>query len=285
MNERKRMHTVALKAARSAGAYLLKRFEREDMVIRENLTHDVKIDVDGKTETLIMNIIRRRFPGHGFLCEESGSTRGSAGPARSGGYTWVIDPLDGTVNFAKGIPHFCTSIAVKKGETLVAGAVYDPIRRELFSALRPEGTGEGLAPAGLTPSGGGRSLGGAYLNGRPMRTREASCLEDAVVAGGFFKAGSMDVGMSIFSRLSKKVLKGRFFGSAALDLCYLACGRVNAYIQHSVNEWDIAAALLIAELMGKRWEIKRNEGLGTLDVIASDPVIFDELKAIIEASP
>ena len=285
MNERKQMHTIALKAARSAGAYLLKRFEREDMVIRENLTHDVKIDVDEKTETLIMNIIRRRFPGHGFLCEESGSTRGGAGPARSGGYTWVIDPLDGTVNFAKGIPHFCTSIAVKKGETLVAGAVYDPIRRELFSALRPEGTGEGFATAGSTPSGGGRSLGGAYLNGRRMRTREASSLEDAVVAGGFFKAGSMDVGMSIFSRLSKKVLKGRFFGSAALDLCYLACGRVNAYIQHSVNEWDIAAALLIAELMGKRWEIKRNEGLGTLDIIAADPVIFDELKAIIEASP
>jgi myo-inositol-1(or 4)-monophosphatase len=287
MQETTLAYRTALKAARKAGGYLLARFHRDDRIVKSSERHDVKLDVDVETEKLIIEAIRRVFPGHGFLGEEggdmggSGGPRGSAGPPQSGASpglsgsggtsgsadrTWIVDPLDGTVNFAWGIPHFCTSIAFKRGDALVAGAVYDPIRRELFSARRGP-NGEGCA----------------FLNEKTIKSPGISDLGDAVVAGGFFKVECLDDGARIFRKLSKKIMKVRFLGSAALDLCYLACGRVNAYIQYSVHEWDIAAALLVAELCGKRYEIEKNRASGTMNVLAADPAIFDELKDVIGA--
>jgi myo-inositol-1(or 4)-monophosphatase len=286
MEETTLAYRTALKAARKAGGYLLARFRRNDKIVKSSERHDVKLDVDVETEKLISDAIRRVFPDHGFLGEEGGGggnsvLRGDAaltgsgegdGLCGSGGASgaedriWIVDPLDGTVNFAWGIPHFCTSIAFKRGEALVAGAVYDPVRRELFSACRDTG-----------------GDGGAFLNEKPVRNSGVSDLGDAVVAGGFFKVGALDEGTRIFRKLSKKIMKIRFLGSAALDLCYLACGRVNAYIQYSVHEWDVAAALLVADLCGKRFEIEQDRAHGTMNVLASDPGIFEELKAVIGA--
>jgi myo-inositol-1(or 4)-monophosphatase len=264
MEETTLAYRTALKTARKAGGYLLARFRRNDKIVKSSERHDVKLDVDVETEKLIIESIRRIFPGHGFLGEEGGVRGSGASGARD--RMWIVDPLDGTVNFAWGIPHFCTSIAFERGGTLVAGAVYDPVRRELFSALR--------GPPGE---------GGAYLNEKPIVSPGVSDLGNAVVAGGFFKAGAFEEGTRIFRNLSKKIMKFRFFGSAALDLCYLACGRVNAYIQYSVHEWDVAAALLVAELCGKRCEIEHDRAHGTMNVFASDPGIFDELKTVIGA--
>jgi myo-inositol-1(or 4)-monophosphatase len=285
MEETRLAYRTALRAAKSAGDYLIARFRRNDRIVKSSVKHDVKLDVDVETEKRIIAAIRRVFPGHGFLGEECGNRcgdeSGGAVPAASGGAggnttvlegrgspaadrTWVVDPLDGTVNFAWGIPHFCTSIAFTRGGAAVAGVVYDPVRRELFSGLRNAGAGPG-----------------AFLNGRPIRVSGIGDLTEAVVAGGFFKVGGLDEGTRVFRNLSARIMKVRFLGSAALDLCYLACGRVNAYVQYSVHEWDVAAALLIAELTGKRCEVVKDPARGTLDVLAADPGIFEELKALI----
>jgi myo-inositol-1(or 4)-monophosphatase len=128
------------------------------------------------------------------------------------------------------------------------------MREELFTAIRG---------------------GGAFLNGTPMKRRGISSLEDAVVSGGFFKIESVQEGGKIFEKIAMRVKKVRFFGSATLDLCYLACGRVNGYIQHAVNEWDIAAASLIASEQGIEIEIVEKNG--RLNVFAADREIYDAL--------
>jgi myo-inositol-1(or 4)-monophosphatase len=242
---------VSVRSARRAGRYLMKRFERGDSRIHFQSSHDVKLDVDVEAERIIMSTIKEEFPEHGFVCEESGYSEVSDN-------YWVIDPLDGTVNFSKGIPHFCTSIAFRSEERTLVGAVLDPVRGELFAGM----------------------FGGeATLNRCPINRENISNLEDAVVVGGFFKAQSLEYGKKVFENISRNVQKIRFFGSAALDLCYLACGRVNGYIQYSVHDWDIAAASFIAELSGVRLEVEVS-GHG-LNVIGADRAIFESLRALI----
>ena len=248
IQDKKLLYKTALNAAESAGKYLLKRFKDADASITKSYKHDVKSDVDVKTEEIIKSIIIDQYPDHGFICEESGNS------GEDNKNKWIIDPLDGTVNFVKGIPHFCTSIAFKKGDEYIAGVVFDPVRNETFSALK-----------GI----------GSFLNGKPLTRSKVDSLEDAVVSGGFFKTKSLEMGGRIFEKISTHIKKVRFFGSAALDLCYLAAGRFNAYIQYSVNEWDIAAALLIAELNNVKFNINISDG--HYNVVASDPNIFDEL--------
>lgn len=247
-----RIYRAALKGAIKGGKYLLKRYKKNDQQIKSDLKHDVKLDVDIDTENLIIDYLSSQFPHHGFICEESGYKN------KNTHQYWIIDPLDGTVNFYRRIPHFCTSIAFREGKSIIAGAVYDPVKREMFSALKGKG---------------------AFLNNIPLKRQSITSLEDAVVSGGFFKAESLETGKRIFECISRRVKKIRFLGSAALDLCYLACGRFNVYIQHSVNEWDIAAASLIAESAGIKLEIIENNG--KLDMIGADACIFEELKQII----
>jgi myo-inositol-1(or 4)-monophosphatase len=241
--------TYAKRCAKKAGRYIRKRFHDDDRLITTDYRHDVKLDVDRQTEELIISMIRRRYPDHGFIAEEIGHD------LEKPDENWIIDPLDGSVNFSHGIPHFCTSIAFREEERYLVGVVYDPMRDETFSAL-----------AG----------GGAFLNRNPMTRRSIKSLEEAVVSGGFFKIESLQEGGKIFEKIAPRVKKVRFFGSAALDLCYLACGRVNGYIQHAVNEWDIAAASLIAEEQGLRIEVIEKNG--RLNVFAADRHIYHALK-------
>ncbi len=248
------LYTTCVETAREAGLYLLDRFKRNAVSVTSSYAHDIKLDVDVATENLMKRSIRKKYPAHGFICEESGRVD----EADDG--NWVIDPLDGSVNYFMGIPHYCTSIAFKNNEKYVAGAVYDPVRNEMFSA----------------------DHAGSYLNDTPIRKHTVTQLEEVVISGGFFKAQSLEDGTRIFQKISKRVKKIRFFGSAALDLCYLACGRVNAYIQHWVNEWDIAAAALIAEKSGAVLDITHVDG--HLNVIAGDSNIFTELKECIASS-
>jgi len=247
----RKIFKVALRSARRAGRYLMKRFERGDSRVHFQSMHDVKLDVDVEAERIIISTIKEEFPDHGFLCEESGHKNVSEN-------YWIIDPLDGTVNFSKGIPHFCTSIAFRSNERTLVGAVLDPVRGELFAAMRG---------------------GEATLNRRPIKRENISNLQDAVIVGGFFKAQSLEHGKRVFENISRNVQKIRFFGSAALDLCYLACGRVNGYIQYSVHDWDIAAASFIAELSGVRLEVEVSGDV--FNVIGADKAIFSSLRALI----
>ncbi len=246
------LYAACVSSAREAGAYLLQRFKSKNLSVMSEASHDVKLDVDVETEELIKKNLSGLFPGHGFICEESGLR--DLKPDDN----WVVDPLDGTVNFFAGIPHFCTSVAFKRAGNFLVGAVYDPLRDEMFSARRG---------------------GGAYLNGEPLRRREVGSLAQTVVSGGFFKARSIEEGTRGFRDLTVKVKKIRFLGSAALDLCYLACGRFNAYLQHQVNEWDIAAAGLIAEEAGVLVEVFHQGE--RMDVLAADRNIYADLRDII----
>jgi myo-inositol-1(or 4)-monophosphatase len=247
----KRAYAVALKAAQIASEYLMKRFSEGKGMVSKDTRYDVKLDVDVETEELIKRTVKRSFSDHGFLCEESG-----AEPSESA-FTWVIDPLDGTVNFSRGIPHFCTSIALQKDGEYLFGVVHDPIRGETFSAIRDIGP---------------------TLNGVPIVKRGIDRIENAVVAGGFFHEGATKRGIEIFSRLIPKVKKVRLFGSAAIDLCYVSVDRFNGYLNFSTNEWDVAAASLIVSLAGAKIE-KRKHG-EKIDIIAGDPAIFDDLRKI-----
>jgi myo-inositol-1(or 4)-monophosphatase len=247
------LYETCVESARRAGRFVLERYQQKKMTVTSDKSHDIKLDVDTAAEELIKGFLGHRFPGHGFICEESGETGTGTGE------DWIVDPLDGTVNFFSGIPHFCTSIAFRRADEYLVGAVYDPLRDELFSAWKG---------------------GGLYLNGEKLARRPVNSLSQVIVSGGFFKAESIEQGTQVFQRLTTQVKKIRFLGSAALDLCYLACGRFNAYLQHMVNEWDIAAAVLMAREAGNKIEIFEREN-GRMDVLAADPNVFDDIRNLV----
>jgi myo-inositol-1(or 4)-monophosphatase len=179
-------------------------------------------------------------------------------------YRWVIDPLDGTVNYTYSIPHFSVSIACQKrntrpaadkskfnatpGWTTIVGVIYDPMRNEMFCASEK------------TP---------ARLNGKPIRVSSRTKLEDAVVSVGFFKTTEViDRSLPHFQRLVHRARKVRIMGSAALDLAYVACGRYDAYLEYGIKLWDIAAGLLLLEKARGSCELRLDRQLHTYDIFA-----------------
>ena len=214
----------ATETADAAGAVLMDRYERLERIDHKS-AKDVVTEADHLSEELVIDAIRARFPGDAILAEESGAhPAGAAWPANR--RTWVIDPLDGTVNYANGLPVFCVSIGFVVDGRPVAGAVLDPTRAETFAATAD---------------------GPATLNGRPIRASIKPKLSDHVISL------ALD-GRSVASRaqaIRRQVRISRSMGSAALALAYVANGRFDAFIQQSgLSAWDIAAAGLIAERAG-----------------------------------
>ncbi len=214
---------AAIGAAREAGKLLRENFGRPLKVNAEE-AHDIKLELDVRSQDLITQLLLKRFPDHAILGEE-----GSAANA-STEFEWVIDPIDGTVNYFYGIPHFCVSIALRqKGEILV-GVIYDPMRDELWQAERG---------------------GEAYLNEKAIKVSSHGQISEAVVSVGMSKTMiEVAVGLSIFQDMLTNARKCRMMGSAALDLAYVATGRYDAYIERSVNWWDIAAGVLLVNCAG-----------------------------------
>jgi myo-inositol-1(or 4)-monophosphatase len=220
--------TAAIKAGRAAGKvmrdnwYLPKRVKLFD-------AHDIKLELDVRCQKLIEKILRRAFPQIPLLGEEGDSGNVNAA------YRWVVDPIDGTVNYFFGIPHAAVSIALQaktgsaKFETLL-GVIFDPFTGELWTA----------------------TLGGkTKLNGRVVRCSTHSKVNDAVVAMGFSKSReNMEKSLPYLNRLSRQAKKVRIMGSAALELAYVASGRLDAYIERTINLWDIAAGGLMVECSG-----------------------------------
>jgi myo-inositol-1(or 4)-monophosphatase len=216
----------AVDLAREAGAFALSRFRAlDDLVIESKGHQDLVSDADRATETLIRAAIAARWPDDGIVGEEHGRVHGTSG------FDWVIDPIDGTANFVRGIPHWCVVIACTKDGLPVAGVIFDPCTGELFQAA-----------AGA----------GAYVNGRRMRAYGGDSLRDGSVAAGV--SGKSDVGRS--TELVREILApgGMFFRSAsgALMLAYVAAGRLVGYIEDHMNAWDCFAALLMVEEAGGR---------------------------------
>ncbi len=217
--------TAAEAAARAAGQLLRENYET-DLDVNELADHDIKLDLDVRSQELITRLLLDRFTDHGFLGEEGGNV----GNADSE-FQWVVDPIDGTVNYYYGIPHFCVSIALQRGGETVVGVIYDPMRDEMWSVTAADAA--------------------ATLNGREISVSPRERLADAVITVGFSKTKeSMDVGLEKYKKIGYQVRKTRMLGSAALALTYIACGRLDAYVEESVNLWDIAAGVLLVQKAG-----------------------------------
>lgn len=236
MSPYQRYLDAAAAAAAHAGAFLRETFGRSDKAVDEASAHDIKLHLDKETQELIVRELNKAFPDVAVLGEE-GSSGATDAKAR-----WIIDPIDGTVNYYYGIPIFCVCIALELEEELVMGCVYDPMQDECFSALKG---------------------GPAHCNGREIRVSSRSNMAEAVIfAGHGSHDQSGETGLRRFAYLSARVRKMRILGSAALSLCYIAAGRFDAYIESSINLWDFAAARVILEAAGGVLEFTPTEPSG-----------------------
>ncbi len=242
------MLQTAIKAAREAGKLMINSFGKE-LKIDSEIRYDTKLALDKECEKVIIDIIKSNFPEHSILAEESGQTKNKSD------YTWIIDPLDGTANFAKGIPQFCTSIALVKGSEHILGVVFDPLKDELFHAEKGKG---------------------AYLNNKRIYTSNVKRLEDSFMICGFMKSEeAIKKGLGFFKDLVLKVKKVRIMGAAALDLCWVAAGRFELYFEYGIMSWDIAAGTVILQEAGGKItarEITKN----TFNVVATNGKILPE---------
>jgi myo-inositol-1(or 4)-monophosphatase len=216
---------VAHAAAARAGALLRARYrERKAVTFKSEV--DLVTEVDHEAERLIVEVISAAFPAHGIVAEESA-------PRPGDGHRWYVDPIDGTTNFAHGYPHFCVSLALARGDDLLLGLVHDPIREETFSALRGAG---------------------ARLNGAPIAVSETREFEHALVGTGFpyDRRQHTEFYLAFVAEAIRRTQGLRRAGSAALDLCYVACGRLDAFWEWKLHPWDTAAGRLIVEEAGGR---------------------------------
>lgn len=217
--------SVAIDAARQAGA-LLKANYGGVLGVNELHQYDIKLELDVRSQELITAILLGSFPDHAIYGEE-----GLAGNQESD-HQWIVDPIDGTVNYFYGIPHFCVSIALRAKGEIILGVIYDPMLDELFIGRKGE------APT---------------LNGNAIQVSGRSRLADAMITVGFSKnRESIDAGMRRFKDLLFEVRKTRMLGSAALGMAYVAAGRLDAYIEEVISLWDVAAGIILVETAGGR---------------------------------
>jgi myo-inositol-1(or 4)-monophosphatase len=222
---------------------------------------DLVTEVDLECERMCRAVVRERFPDHAVLAEEFGATDAGTAPSR---WCWVFDPLDGTTNYAHGLPVFCASLGLQIDGRTDVGAIYDPTRRELFTAERGQG---------------------AYLNGRALKTSEAATLLDALLVTGFPYDVHENPGrlVELFSAFLGRAQAVRRFGSAAIDLCYVAAGRFDGFWEQRLKPWDVAAGALVVEEAGGR--ITGMDGSpfdpAAAHLVASNGRIHEEMLAVI----
>ena len=251
------MLNIAVRAARRAGSIINRAsLSGGNRNVRAQRAHDFVTQVDQAAEESIIDIVRKAYPDHGFLAEESGASAADAE------YVWIIDPLDGTTNFIHGFPQYCVSIGVQHRGALAQAVVYDPVKNELFTASK------------------GR---GAFLNDRRMRVSKCLKLQDALVGTGFpFKELTrLDLYTKQLVHLMQHSSGVRRAGAAALDLAYVACGRLDAFWEMGLSPWDMAAGvLLIQEAGGLVTDLQGDGGfMYSGEVCAATPKIFPELLA------
>jgi myo-inositol-1(or 4)-monophosphatase len=251
---------TAIEAVVGAGDLHMAHFGRAIEVSKKGRI-DLVTEVDVAVERGFRAMVAARFPDHDVLAEEFGAIEGR----RAARHRWILDPLDGTTNYAHGLPIFCASLALEIDGRLEVGAVYDPWRRELFTAERG---------------------GGAFLNGRPLRVSQARTLLDALLVTGFpynvHESAAPVVGL--FGEFIARAQAVRRLGSAALDLCYVAAGRMDGFWEERLKPWDVAAGAVIVEEAGGR--ITSIDGgafdLHKASLIASNGGIHEEMLRTVE---
>jgi myo-inositol-1(or 4)-monophosphatase len=227
------MKKTAIKAAKEAGNIIIDYYLRDVDAVSKKNTYDLVTKADMDAESKIIGIIKDKFPEHSLLTEESGEERNKSD------YCWIIDPLDGTNNFYHKFPMFCVSIALyKKGKPLI-GVVFDPIKKELFYAEANKG---------------------AFLNDKQIKVSNANSLSKSLLALGFYyeRGSLMRKSLIQMKKFFYENIHGiRRTGSAALDLCYTACGRFDGYWELKLNPWDYAAgSLILTEAGGKITDVQ-----------------------------
>ncbi len=252
------MLNIAVRAARKAGNLIAQTYETPDAVeASQKGNNDFVTNVDRDAERLIIEVIHKSYPQHTIITEESGEL-----PGEDADVQWIIDPLDGTTNFIKRLPHFAVSIAVRiKGRTEV-GVVYDPMRNELFTTVRGQG---------------------GQLNGYRLRGSTARDLDGTILATGFpFKMKQHAATyINILGKLFTQCADFRRTGSAALDLAYVAAGRVDGYFEIGLKPWDFAAGeLLVREAGGLVTDFTGSHGyLTSGNIVAGNPRVVKALLA------
>lgn len=248
------MKETLLLAIKEAGAILQSQFSQTFKVEYKQGLNNLVTEVDKNSEAAILSIVKNQFPGHFILSEECGEI------AQESDIKWIIDPIDGTVNYAHGIPLCCVSIGIEKNGEMILGAVYNPFMNELFFAEKTKG---------------------AFLNERPVHVSSVTRVENSCIVTGFpYTYLELPNGpIAVVERFIKRGIPIRRLGSAALDLCWVACGRFDAFYEHSLNPWDSAAGYLIVEEAGGRVTDMNNGKYSPYQpgIIASNNIIHEDL--------
>jgi myo-inositol-1(or 4)-monophosphatase len=254
------MVNIAVRAARRAGELMVRQLNRlEALTVVDKSRNEFVTQVDEAAEAAIIEVIRDHYPEHSILAEESGATGGEHE------YQWIIDPLDGTTNYVHGFPVFSVSIAVARAGELEHGVVYDPLRQEIFSASRGQG---------------------AQLDGHKIRVSKRTTLRPALIATGLpYRANlkHLDRYLDMLRAVMLETAGIRRPGSAALDLCYVAAGRVDGFWELGLSKWDIAAgALIIREAGGRISDFRGTDGyLDSGNVVAGNPKVYAALSKLL----
>lgn len=251
---------TAIAAAKKAAKIHLEYFQKEKTVSFKSAHYDMVTKADIDSERAIISTIKEQFPDHNILAEENNYNR-TESP-----YTWIIDPLDGTNNFVHGIPVFSVSIALAEKETIIMGVVYDPTRDELFHAQKGDK---------------------AMLNNKPIAVTQVETLSESILATGFYYNRGKEMERTL-KNIKKFFLGGiigiRRMGSAALDLCNVACGRLDGFWEHHLSPWDFAAGIHIVEQAGGKVTDHRNKRLKIAPsyIVSSNGKIHDKMLEIVK---
>jgi myo-inositol-1(or 4)-monophosphatase len=248
---------VALRAAKEAGAILRQGLEQGPTIEFKGVKNLVT-DIDRRSEETIADLVRRKLPHHSVVCEEGTRLEGDSG------YRWLVDPLDGTTNYAHGYPCFSVSIGVEKDGEMLFGLVYDPNLEELFTAERGNG---------------------AFLNDKRLQVSAIGALPDALLATGFPNdvAGTTQNNLDYFVRFMKRAQGVRRPGSAALDLCYVAAGRFDGFWELKLYPWDMAAgSLMVTEAGGRVTDLRGGpHSLSNPQIVASNGLLHEEMLRVL----
>ncbi len=242
---------IAVRAARVAGDLIVRHLDRVDLLkVEDKGGHDLVSEVDRQAEARIIGVIHAAYPDHAILAEESGHHPGSE-------FEWLVDPLDGTRNYLNGLPHFAVSIAVRRRGVVEQGVVFDPVRQELFAASRGAG---------------------ASLDNRRIRVSACDRLRGAIIATGLpaHRLHEVDVQLAGVRALCLEHANLRRSGSAALDLAYVAAGRLDGFWEWGLSPWDIAAGILLVREAGGivTGPDGADDAMNTGDVVAGSPKVL-----------
>ena len=254
------MIQLAIEAALEAGKFLKESVGKVLEVERKfGQETNLVTQIDKKAEEIIINKIRKKYPDHDFLAEESGSHN------KQSEYRWVIDPLDGTLNFTHGVPLFSVSIAVELRGEVIAGVVYEPNLDELFTAEKGKG---------------------AFLNKKPIHVSRVDTMIESMMVTGFPYTirDNPENAVQHFVNLLMKAQGIRRLGSAAVDLCYVACGRFEGFWEVALNPWDMAAGVLLVQEAGGRFTDFHGKpsSIYTKQVLATNGLVHDKVVEILE---